>query len=273
MFAGKNIIITGGSSGLGKVLAQRMAREGANLALIARDPAKLEAARDQIARSIKNGQRITAMSCDVSDYPNVVATFKTITETLGRPQILINSAGVITEGYFENMRLEKFREVMDINFFGTLNCIKAILPYFRQQGGGTIVNMCSMGGRMGGFGYSVYCSSKYAVHGLTDALRGELKPQKIRFHLVCPPEFESPMVEELNKYRTRENRRVVQTLGVLDVDTVADAVIKGMRKSRYLIIPGRMTRFLDTSNRVFPFASRLITDLQTRLAYRGPGKT
>ncbi len=271
MFAGKNIIITGGSRGLGKVLAQRLAREGASLALIARDPAKLEAVRDEIAASTQSGRKITIMSCDVSNYREVEKTFRRIAETLGEPQILINSAGIITEGYFENMAIEKYREVMDINFFGTLHCIKAVLPYFKQQGTGTIVNMCSMGGRFGAFGYSVYCSSKFAVHGLTDSLRGELKPENIRFHLVCPPEFASPMVEELNKYRTQENLKVVHTLPVLDVDTVADAVIEGMRKKRYLIIPGRRTRLLDFSNRMLPSAARFIADLKTRIAYIGPG--
>jgi 3-dehydrosphinganine reductase len=270
MFAGKNIIITGGSSGLGKVLAQRLAKQGANLALIARDPAKLQVVRNEIAAGMEPQQLIMALSCDVSRYQDVEKTFAGIVDEMGSPQILINSAGVITEGYFENMAVEKYRELMDINFFGTLHCIKAVLPYLKQQGGGTIVNMGSMGGRFGAFGYSVYCSSKFAVHGLTDSLRGELKPQNIRFHLVCPPEFGSPMVEELNKYRTRENLRVVHTLPVLDVDTVADAVLKGMERKRYLIMPGLRTRFLDFSNRILPSAARLITDVQTRIAYRGP---
>ncbi len=270
MFAGRNIIITGGSSGLGKLLAHRMAREGANLVLIARDPLKLNAVQDEILGIMNADQRIMAISCDVTDYRSVEITFQTIAETIGRPQMLINSAGVITEGYFEQMPVEKFREVMDINYFGTLHCIKAALPYFKQQGGGTVVNMCSMAGRFGAFGYSVYCSSKFAVHGLTDALRAELKPQNIWFHLVCPPEFASPMVEELNKYRTPENLKVAHILPVLDADTVADAVIKGINQGRYLIIPGRMTRFLDLANRVLPFTSRLIMDLQTKLNYRGP---
>ncbi|OFW57999.1 MAG: hypothetical protein A2W01_10775 [Candidatus Solincola sediminis] len=272
MFSDKNIIITGGSSGLGKALAHRLAREGANLALIARDPAKLEAVQYEINRGIRPGQRIVAISCDVSNYESVLNSFVTIVETLGRPDMLINSAGVITEGYFEDMAIEKFREIMNINYFGTLHCIKAAIPYFKEQHGGVIVNMGSIAGRFGAFGYSVYCSSKFAVHGLTEALRGELKPQKIKFQLVCPPEFTSPMVEDLNKYRTRENLRVAHTMPVMDVDRVADAVMKGLHKGRYLIIPGRMTRLLDLANRVFPLASRLIVDLQTKLAYRGPDK-
>lgn len=270
MFAGQNVIITGGSSGLGKVLAHRLAREGANLALLARDERKLEATRDELLEVITPRPNVVVMSCDVASFQQVEKAFTTIVEMLGRPRMLINSAGILTEGYFERITVEKFHEVMDINYFGTLHCIKAVLPYLRKQGGGTIVNMSSMGGRLGAFGYSAYCSSKFAVSGLTEALRGELKPQKIKFHLVCPPEFGSPMVDELNKYRTKENLRVVHTMPVLDVDTVADAVMEGIRKKRYLIIPGRLTRILDLANRISPYGSRLISDVQTRLVYRGP---
>jgi 3-dehydrosphinganine reductase len=270
MFDGQNIIITGGSSGLGKVLARRLAKKGANLALVARDLRKLEATLDELTGVITPGQNIMVYSCDIVDYPAVEKTMAAIVDELGLPQMLINSAGVLNEGHFEKLPLQTFHYNMDINFFGTLNCVKAVLPYLQRQGGGRIVNMGSMGGRIGGFGYSAYSSSKFAVHGLSEVLRCELKPQKIRVQLVSPPEFGSPMVDELNTYRTPENLKHAHTIPMMNVEKVADDVMKGLEKTRFLIVPGPITRFLDFSNRLFPTLSSLISDTQIKLAYKGP---
>jgi 3-dehydrosphinganine reductase len=269
MFKDRLVIITGGSSGIGKVLAHRLFRKGANIALIARDEKKLNAVKEELIKAA-GGQKVEAHSCDVADYQTVEATFAKIIKSMGLPYMLINSAGVLKEGYFEKQPLETFRTIMDINYFGTLHCIQAALPYFKQAGKGRIVNMSSMGGRIGSFGYSAYCSSKFAVNGLTETLRAELRPQKIRFHLVCPPEFDSPMVDELNTYRTIENRELVQTIPVLTVDTVADEIISGIENGKFLIIPGKVTRVIDGLNRLSPRLSRSIIDYRIKKVYRGP---
>jgi len=266
MFDGQVVIITGGSSGLGKALANRLSAQGAHLALIARDEAKLAAVKGELEAANPH-RKVRTYSCDVADFAATETTMAAIAGDLGLPQLLINSAGILREGRFEQVPLQVFQEVVGINYFGTLHCIKAALPYFQQQGHGWIVNISSMGGRFGAFGYSAYCSSKYAVLGLSDSLRCELKPRGIRLQVVCPPEFDSPMVDELNKYRTPENRRVVHTMPVLDAERVADAVMRGLEKKKYLIIPDPMTRMLDLSNRLLPAASRMLTDTQIKIAH------
>lgn len=270
MFNDAVTVITGGSSGLGKALGKRLVEKGAVLALIARDRSKLEKARDEMTGHSTGNPRVEIFPCDVSDDADVDKAFKAIADTLGMPDILINSAGILREGHFEKVPLSTFREVMDIDFFGVLNCTRAVLPYFRQKGRGRIVNISSLGGRIASFGYSAYCSSKFALVGLTDTLRVELKPQNIKVHLVCPGEFESPMVDELNTYRTIENRVLTQTVPVLPLDVVADEVVRGIQKGRYLIIPGFITRFLEMSSRWFPSISRLVVDFQIRRVYQGP---
>ena len=269
MFQNKVVIITGGSSGVGKELGLRLAHRGAHLALLAREKAKLHAVKEQLSASAA-GRKIEAYSCDVSSFDAVQETFSRAAKDLGPPDILINSAGILRESYFERQSLDTFRETMAINYFGTLHCIKAVLPFFKQKREGRIVNIASTAGLIGVFGYAAYCSSKYALVGLTEALRSEFKPQHIRFHLVCPPEFESPMVDDLNTYRTLENKTVVQTIPVLSVAAVAAAIIQGMEKDRYLIIPGAMTKMVTTFNRLFPFLGRLIVDAQIKRVYRGP---
>jgi 3-dehydrosphinganine reductase len=270
MFKGTVIVITGGSSGLGKALAQRLIKRGANLMLIARDKSKLARVKDELSAIGTSGQRIEIFPCDVSDYTTTEKTLNTIVDTFGLPDILINCAGILREGYFEKLPLSIFRETMDINYFGVLNCTKAMIPFFRRKGRGRIVNISSLGGKIGSFGYTAYCSSKFAIVGLTDTLRAELKPLNIKLHLVCPGEFESPMVDELNTYRTTENRVVTQTVPVLSLDVVADETIRGIQKDRYLIIPGFIARFLEMTSRWFPSINRAVIDYQISRVYKGP---
>jgi 3-dehydrosphinganine reductase len=270
MFDNRLIVITGGSSGLGKALAERFAKMGASMALIARDPVRLEKARGEIAALYRAGRRVEVFPCDVSDHGAVVKTFDAIASSMGSPYMLVNSAGILKEGYFDLLSPDVFRRVMDINYFGALHCTMAVMKHFRARGEGTIVNIASLGGKIASFGYAAYCSSKFALVGLTETLRCELAPRNIRLHLVCPGEFDSPMVEELNTYRTVENRVLTQTAPVLPLDRVADETIAGIRKGRYLIIPGRASRFLEALARWFPAASRVIVDRRIRKVYRGP---
>jgi 3-dehydrosphinganine reductase len=272
MFAGKTIIITGGSSGLGEALAHRLAARGANLALVARSHDKLNTVLKKIQSSGYPAQKVEAFSSDVREIESVEQTVKKIAAVVGEPDILINSAGILRENYFEALPVQTFQEIMGINFFGTLCWIKAVLPFFKKKGEGRIVNICSMGGLIGTFGYSAYCSSKHAITGLTSSLRVELKPQNIKCHLVCPSEFESPMVDDLNTYRTVENRKMVQTIPVMRIQKVADDIVRGIEKDKYLIVPGAVTRFFEKLNRYFPSLTRWTSDQIVRRCYRGPDR-
>ena len=271
MFDGKIIIITGGSSGVGKKLAQRLVGKGARLALVARDEKKLRIVKKELQSSGIGDQAVGVFPCDVADSKSVEETFGYIAKKIGMPDILINSAGILREGYFEKKPLKTFREVMDINFFGTLHCIQSVLPYFKKKGGGRIVNISSVAGLTGVFGYSAYCASKHAVTGLTATLRSELKHQNITFHIVYPPEFDSPMVDEINTYRSEENKTLAKTIPKLSADKVADEIIKGIEKNRYEIIPGIVTRMALRSDKLFPSMGRAVADFQIGRVYKGPG--
>lgn len=270
MFQNKIIIVTGGSSGLGEALVYRFVKMGASVALIARNKNKLVKVRDALSGTCKANQKVEIFPCDISDFAATEKTIHTIAQNIGPPDILINSAGILKEGYFETLPISTFREVMDVNYFGVINCTRAVLPFFRQKGQGRIVNIASLGGRIASFGYTPYCPTKFALVGLTDTLRAELKPQNIKFHIVCPGEFESPMVDELNTYRTTENRIITQTVPVLPLDFVADQTIAGILKEQYLIIPGKVARLMDTLSRWFPSIGRVVIDYKISKNYQGP---
>ena len=258
MFNGKNVVITGGSSGLGLELAKNLAVRGAIVTLIARNREKLEAAKTEI---MKTGGKANTFSADVSKIESITETFKKIVAEVGPPDILINSAGILREGYFDQLSVETFREVIETNYFGVLNSIKAALPYIIKQKG-RIVNIASVAGLMGVFGYATYCSSKFALVGLTESLRYEMKPLGVKVHLVCPSEFASPMTEHLNDTRTPENKAHTLTIPEYDIDTMVRDTVKGIEKGKFLIVPGTLCRLTILGARHFPVISRFVSDLR-----------
>ncbi len=261
-FKGKNVIITGGSSGIGKATAKLLAQEGANVYIIARDRAKLDQALQEIeAEGDSQDQRYGAFSADVTSYEEVEDAIAAIVEASGAPDILINCAGMVYPGYFEELPLSTFREQMDVNFFGTLHTVKAVVPYMMAQGSGHIANISSVGGTYGVFGYTAYSASKFAVCGFTEALRAELKPHNIGVSLVLPFDTDTPQLrgemklqpletKVITSVATLENirrpneiiadrfRRLMLGDGTPDSpDHVAKSLIRGIRKRRFAIVP------------------------------------
>ncbi len=271
MFNQQVIIITGGSSGIGKAIAEKLVNKGAHIALVARDENKLQAVQGELKTSAKSDQKIEIYSCDVANAEAVQKTTEAIADDIGSPDILINSAGILRESYFENQTIETFREIMDINFYGTLIFIKSVLPYFKKKGGGRIVNICSMAGLFGTFGYSGYCSSKHAIRGLTHTLRAELKPQGIKIQIVYPPETSTPMVDEVNTYRSIENRKLAESLPMLfTADKVASETIQGIEKDRFEITPGFLPKMSNMFGIMFPSLANMVIDKRIKKYYIGP---
>jgi 3-dehydrosphinganine reductase len=272
-FSGKNIIITGGSSGVGAGLAEILYETGANIALIARD-------REKLARVCKNiiasggGHRngLAAYSCDVTDYAATVDTIDRIAEETGAPDYLFNSAGILSSDYFENLQVENFHAVMETNFFGSLHAIKAAIPYFKKKKAGHIVNISSLSGMFGVFGYSSYCASKFALVGLSESLRSELKPQGIKIHLVLPPEINTPMIDGIRDTRPIENEKLTHSAGVLSQQETVSAIIAGVARGRFIIVPGKKARMMALTNRLMPGTTRYFVDMIIRKNYRGPNE-
>src|SRR2546429_1023104 len=157
-FAGRVVLVTGGSRGLGLVMARELSRKGARVALCARDPAELERARAELA---VRDPGVLATTCDVSD-PEQAASFVAQAMERFRPiDVLINNAGVIQVGPLASMGVQDFREAMDINYFGMVNTTLAALPHLR--GHGRIVNICSIGGAVAIPHLLPYVRSKHAA--------------------------------------------------------------------------------------------------------------
>jgi len=224
-YRNQRVLITGGSSGIGRALALLLAQGGAKLWLIARRREPLLETQQLI------GENCDILPVDVSQALEVEAAIAHMRMETDPPDLIINSAGVAHPGYVQDLPFTVFREMIDINYLGTVHVVKALLPGMIRRQSGTIVNISSVAGFIGVFGYTAYGASKFAVRGFTDALRAEMKPLGIHvslvFHLTrIPPNW--PMKIPLSP---RKLMALAGNAGLATPEAVAEAILKGSRRS------------------------------------------
>jgi NAD(P)-dependent dehydrogenase (short-subunit alcohol dehydrogenase family) len=184
-FAAKSVVITGGSRGLGLVMARELADEGARLTLIARDADELARA----AEDIHTRQPFAEVLTVVADVRRRYDAERAIAETLerfGDVDVLINNAGIIQVGPVDHMKLSDYDDAMNTHFWGPLFMTLSALPHMRRRGEGRVVNISSIGGRIGLPHLVPYAASKFALTGLSESLRYELARENITVTTVCP---------------------------------------------------------------------------------------
>ncbi len=264
----KLALITGGSSGIGLALAKFLAQDGVNLCILARNETKLDQAKTELqALTTHKDQQITTISCDIRDFDALNQHLETWTEKAGIPDLIINSAGVTFPGYFQDIEIETFHWLMDVNYFGTVHILKSLLPKMIERGSGSVVNISSQAAFTGLFGYSGYSASKFAVRGFTDVLRAEMKPHGIIFHLVYPPDTQTPQFEFDEKLKPEETKALNEVSSLLTADQVAQDILKGVETGRYVIIPGFEGKILYRlinllGNLTYPIVDWLIRRVQ-----------
>src|SRR5215203_3119199 len=181
-FRDRVVVISGGSRGLGLIMARRFAAEGARLVLLARDPEELDRARAQLPAEAE----VMTIRCDIRRRGDVRAAMTTVLDKWAAVDVLINNAGVIQVGPLEHMTHEDFENAMATHFWGPLHMMFEAVPSMRRRSFGRIVNISSIGGRLAVPHLAPYSASKFALVGLSDAVRAELAPHGIRVTTVCP---------------------------------------------------------------------------------------
>src|SRR6266481_6548855 len=179
----KIVLITGGSRGLGLVLARHICARGGNVALIARDPQELARAKADLA---PRGGKVLTVECDLLDTGQVQSAVRHVIDRFGKIDILINNAGIIEVGPFQHMTAEDFDRAMRLHFWAPFELISQIVPEMRIWGGGRIVNISSIGGKVAVPHLVPYSASKFALTGFSDALRAELARDNIYVTTVAP---------------------------------------------------------------------------------------
>src|SRR6266704_3266039 len=179
----KVVVITGGSRGLGLVLARQICAAGGKVALIARDAEELGRAKADLAR---RGGAVLTLQCDLLDTEQIRSAVRQIIDHFGKIDILINNAGIIEVGPVAYMTREDFERAMQLHFWAPFELVSQIVPEMRTWGGGRIVNISSIGGKVAVPHMAPYSVSKFALTGFSDALRAELARDNIHVTTVAP---------------------------------------------------------------------------------------
>lgn len=182
-FHNRVVVITGGSRGLGLLMARRLAEEGASLAICARDPEEIAIATRELEEA---GAFVFSQVCDLRDPEQIARFLKDTQNKLGPVDVLINNAGIIQVGPIEHMTQEDVEEAMDVHFWAVYHSVNAVVPTMKERGGGRIVNIASIGGEIAIPHLMPYSASKFALVGYSHALRAELAKDGIVVTTICP---------------------------------------------------------------------------------------
>jgi len=229
-YRGINAVITGASSGIGRLLALRIARAGARVALVARRAAELEAVAAEISAA---GGDAVVLPCDVGDRDESFATAAAARERLGPIDLLVNNAGYGHHRPFLEWDLDDMERLMRVNFLGTLYWTKALLPQMVERGRGWLVFMASVAGKIGVPDESVYAASKFATVGLAEALSIEVEDAGVHVLTVCPGTIRTPFFDQeaLERMPPVAKRSMVEPQPL--VEAIVGALATGKRELTY----------------------------------------
>lgn len=250
----RHAIITGGSSGIGFALASRLAGRGWHLTLIARDQARLDTAATRLGTlQSTDDLKIRIYSADVADPARIDSVLREAIEAQGIPELVITSAGEVIPGLVTDLNVGDFERLIRSNYLGTVNVIKAVLPSLQTAKKGHLVLVASGAALAGIVGYSAYSPSKFAVRGLAESLRMELKPAGIRVSIVYPPDTDTPQLADENRTKPEETRMITSRGGIMTADAVASAILSGVEQNKFVITPGiQMTLYNNLLNFLAP---------------------
>jgi 3-dehydrosphinganine reductase len=239
--SGSHVLITGGSSGIGLATARLALGRGARVSLVARRPDVLAEA----AASLRSaGGKVSVAAADVADAAQVAVAIDALTDAHGPVEIAVCSAGQARPGYFTELDPELFRSMMDVNYFGTVNVVRAVVPGMIERRRGSVVGVSSAAGLVGVFGYTAYAPTKFAVRGFLESLRGELAPYGVHVGCSYPPDTDTPQLEDENRYKPKETKAISGTITPLSAERVAQSIVDGIEKERFVIIPDVQTKGL-----------------------------
>jgi 3-dehydrosphinganine reductase len=260
-FADRHVIVTGGSSGIGLATVTRLAQLGARMSVIALDDADLARLRDAPPTG---NHPLHLEGADVGDRAAATAAVRACVAAHGPCDVLVTSAGIARPGYFTELDDDQFERHMRINYFGTLWPIRAVVPAMAARGHGSLVLISSAAALLGVFGYSAYGPSKYAVRGLAETLRTELRPRGIRVSCVYPTDVDTPQLAGEQPHKPAELRALSGTVRPIPPGQVADVILRAVLTGRARVHQDTSTRLLARLVTTAPAAAQLWMDRKVR---------
>jgi 3-oxoacyl-[acyl-carrier protein] reductase len=200
--AGKAVIVTGGSRGIGRAIVELFSAEGADVTFLFRE--NIAAAAEGVAAGRAAGRQITAEQVDVRDLQGCAAVVERVVERCGRIDVLVNNAGLVRDNLLGSLEDDDVRAVLDTNIGGIFNVTRAVVPHMIARRAGKIINVSSVAGEKGGRGQTNYAASKGAVNAFTRALAVELAPRRITVNTVAPGVIETDMSQAIRDHAGEE---------------------------------------------------------------------
>jgi NAD(P)-dependent dehydrogenase (short-subunit alcohol dehydrogenase family) len=229
---GKVALVTGGASGMGQIVARRLANQGAKVAIF-------DVNEQGLQETAAESDNITAFRCDISSLEDVEAKVAEAAASLGPIDLLVHAAALMPSHKLIDHTHEGMAQLFAINYFGTTYMVRAVLPAMLERGQGRIIAFGSIAGialvpRMG-----AYCATKAAVNAYMEVLQNEIRDSGVRAHLVCPPAVNTPLVDQSLATDTPGSMIEAKEKGRLaDPNKMVDAIEKGVKKDKDIIYPG-----------------------------------
>jgi len=236
---------------MGKALAKALVQLDGSVIIAARNEERLIQAKDEIAPLVSGSNFIEIMQADMSDEAQVKDAINEMIASHGVPNFLFNCVGAAEPGYIQDFSIAQYEKAMKQDYFSYIIPTTYLLPHFIERGSAYVVNISSALGFLGIIGYATYAPAKFAVVGISEVLRHELKHKGIHVSVVCPPDTDTPGFREENKIKPEECKIVSARGKVMQADDVAKAIIKGVAKQQFYILPGE-TKFIYNMKRLFP---------------------
>jgi NAD(P)-dependent dehydrogenase (short-subunit alcohol dehydrogenase family) len=251
-FPQKRVIITGAGSGLGKALAHEFAKKQWTIVVAEINDERAKETADQIN---KLGGKAITVHCDVTKPTDIEKTVATAEKELGGIDIMINNAGVSAGGYMEKISIEDWNWILDINLKSVIYGCRTVIPLFKKQKSGHIVNIASYAGLVCLPEMCSYNVAKAGVIALSDTLRAELAPSGIVVSVVCPSFIQTNLMDQFRSPDERQ-RKLAQGFfnkSLMSVESVARSIIRSVSRNRMHILPQIDGKFMWWSKRHFPW--------------------
>lgn len=247
--------MTGAGSGMGRLSALRLAASGVSVAA-------LDVDEEGLADTAGHAPSVRAWACDVRDREQVTGVVEQVGAAMGPIDRLVNAAGIAPSGRLVDQDPEVVRRVMEVNYFGTVNLVQAVLPGMLERHSGDVVNFASLAGWWPSPGLGAYGATKAAVVAFTEILAHEHQGAGVRFACVCPPVVDTPLLDQIDA----TTRSMVDAQAPIRPEVVIDAIEADLERGRLFVFPGRGTRQLWWLRRFAPSLGwRLMEGVQRKL--------
>jgi 3-dehydrosphinganine reductase len=262
--AGAHVLVTGGSSGIGAATARAALDRGARVSLVARDVQRLARVEDELEAAAGDATRVAAEPADVTDPVALGRALGLLTAQFGPVDVLVTSAGAAHPGQFEALDDEVFRSQMELNYFGTLHAVRAVVPSMIERRRGHLVFVSSTTGLIGVYGYSAYAPTKFAVRGLAETLRGELKPHGVVVTCVYPPDTDTPGFATENELKPAATASISANVKPKTARQIGAAIARGIEHDQLLVAVDPLTRALAAASGLLGPVVRRVMDRHVR---------